>query len=89
MTVETERKGWAVLVLKKGLAAVPYIVDLAFLLACGGLVMLGADMYSRYGGEMKELIDAGLISESLYYYPASYFMMLFGAMLIMFRFKRR
>lgn len=75
--------------LKKSLTVVPYIMDLVIVLGCGCMVMLGADMFSRYGGEMKELIDAGLISESLYYYPASYFMMLCGVILIMFRFKRR
>lgn len=85
----SDRKAWALLTGRKILTFIPHILDIAMFLGCGGLVMLGSNMFNDYGGELKTLIDAGELPECLYYYPAGMFMMLLGAGTLMFWLRRR
>ena len=79
----SDRKGWTLLI------CIPYILDIIVLLGCGGIVMLGHNMFSDYGEELKTLVDAGELPECLYYYPLGMFAMLTGALLIVFWLNRR
>lgn len=85
----SDRKAWALLTARKALDSIPYVLDIIIILGCGGIVMLGANMFKDYGGELKTLIDAGELPECLYYYPAGIFMMLTGMVLMVFWLRRK
>lgn len=89
MNEKADRKGWAYLAAGKVARLVPYAVDIVFMFACGGLVILGAQMFNDASWELKELIDAGELPDCLLYYPGSMMTMTIGAVLFLFWRTRR
>lgn len=89
MNEETSRKGWAILAASKVARLIHYAVDIAFIFACMGLVILGTQMFKDAISELRELIDAGELPDCLLYYPGSMMLILMGLILFLFWLTRR
>lgn len=89
MDTTSEKKGWTLLVLKKTVAFIPYILDIVYLLGVIGIMLLAADMFKTSGAEIDAMIEAGDLPACVKTYALSLFGMLTAAILFLIRIRRR
>lgn len=85
----SEKKGWAALSLKNIVVLTPYILNLAYLIACIGIIIVSADLFNVSRAELQTLIEAEDLPKCVMAYPLSMFAMLLGAAMLLIRIKRR
>lgn len=89
MDTTSEKKGWTLLTLKKIAAFIPYILHIAYLLACIAIMLFAVDMCKTSGAEIDALIEAGDLPACVKTYALSLFGMLTSAGLFLIRIRGR
>ena len=85
MRTETNRKGWAILIAKKALMFVPYIISLLYMLACGALALLGTQMWSEAYTALSPMVESGEIPKAVVDLPLGIMLVLMALILILMR----
>lgn len=87
--MNAETKGWVVLTASKIAKIIPYAIDIAFIFSCGGMVILGTQIFKDASKELKILVDAGELPDCLIYYPSSMMLMMMSIILLLYWMTRR
>lgn len=85
----SEKKGWSILILKKTIVLIPYIISLVYILGCGMMIVFAADMFRTSLAEMDALIEAGDLPMCVKMVPVSLTAMIVAAGMLLIRFNRR
>lgn len=85
MRTETNRKGWAILIAKKALGFVPYIISLLYILACGTLALLGTQIWTEALTTLNPMIESGELPKAIVDLPMGLMMVLLALILLIMR----
>lgn len=85
----SEKKGWAALSLINIVVLTPYILKLAYAIACIGIIIVSADLFNVSRAELQTLIEAGDLPNCVMAYPMSMSVMIIGAGMLLIGIKRR
>ncbi len=82
---ETNRKMWAILIARKALGFLPYIISLLYVLACGALALLGTQMWSEAYTALSPMVESGEIPKAVVELPLGIMLVLMALILILMR----